>query len=373
VQTPADRGRHAEASVTPYYLSITLSFVAAVAAQSIGVARAAPGQVRVPVPRSAMAGMAVISGLVLALVAALRWRVGTDYWAYEFAYPAYKSVDWAELDFLGEPGIRVIAKVSSHIHDDPTTMFAMAALITVGLTVRTIYRYSTMFALSMLLYVLTTTWQLSFNAVRQCLAAAILFAGHRYITDRRLGKWVLVVAVAMLFHVSALVLLFLYWLPRKQIGVGRSTLLLLVAWSAVLFYDYVASALSVIKAQDIQTSSYFIEDVNPLRIAAAFAPPILYAALTDRSKLRPEDFFYINALILNAVILLGAVGSAYIARFAIYTTFYTAIAIPRMLNMDDRREASFIAGIVVCCYAVFWFLETSTASTLSDFRWVFER
>ena len=70
--------------------------------------------------------------------------------------------------------------------------------------------------LSIALFVLLGTWQGSFNGVRQYLAAAIIFAGHSLILNRRFKLFLLVVLMAALFHISALVCLAFYFVPLQR-------------------------------------------------------------------------------------------------------------------------------------------------------------
>ncbi|MCW2782060.1 MAG: hypothetical protein JWR35_2509 [Marmoricola sp.] len=316
---------------------------------------------------------AVLAGLVLTFVAAFRWRVGTDYDTYALVYDRYKSVPWSDLRPLREPGINVIAKIGQFINDDYASMFAVAAVITVGLTVRTIYRNSTAFALSIALYILTSTWQGSFNGIRQYVACAILFAGHRYILERKFRKYLLVVLVASLFHISAIVMVLLYWVPRARLGIGRVVILLGLTVAAGAAYRYAGDIIDAIKQGDQSTGSYFARHVSRLRIVAAFGPSVFYALFTRKDRLDEAGFFYANVLFVNAAILLASSGSAYLARFAIYTGVYSALAIPRLFNMEDRRFVALATVVTVAIFGVFWYFDTTSTPSLENFHWINQR
>ena len=182
--------------MTTYYVVIALTFFVAVLGTS-RVPATPDGSEGEPerIARTSPAAVALVT-LILAGVSALRWRVGTDYVSYSNLYDEYINTPASEWGWDTEPGIRILAKIGAQWRDDYAVMFALAAIITVGLIVGALGRHSKAFAFSILLYILTATWQGSFNAVRQYLACAILFAGHRFILERRLIPWVLVVAVA---------------------------------------------------------------------------------------------------------------------------------------------------------------------------------
>lgn len=316
---------------------------------------------------------AFLCGTVLVLVSALRWRVGVDYWQYEALYPRYASTAWSELSLLGEPGIRVLARVGSWLVDDPATMFAAAALITVGLTVRTIYRTTSQFALGVLIYIFSTAWQLSFNGVRQHVAVAILFAGHRFVIERRMRAWAGVVAIGALFHLSALVGLALYAVPRRRLSPARLLLIMSVGVGMLFAYDALGALFDMVKQAEVSQGSYFTERVNPLRLAMAAAPLLLYSMFTAKNRLTPAEHYYVNMQFVAVATLIGALGSAYIARFYQYFVVYLSVATPAILRLRTRGLRHAILPVVLLAYAGFWYLETAQVSALSNFKWIFER
>lgn len=321
--------------------------------------------------RLTLAGLSVIA--ILVAVAGLRWRVGVDFAQYADSYERrYSLVGWSDLRPWSEPGIQAIAIVSRHVRDDPSTMFFLASLITVGLTVWTFYRNTTYFSLAVALYILTSTWQGSFNGVRQYLACAIVFAGHRLIVDRRFRRFALVVGLAFLCHVSAAVLLLLYWVPRAKLSAPTIISMLLTAAVAVNLYPIFGEILDSVRGEGYSDVGYFTEQVSPFRIALAFVPAAVYLLFSDREKLTSRGHFYGNMMIVHAVVFLSAYGSAYVARLAIYTGVFVPLALAELLPTRNRSLRRLLIFGILGAYAVFWYLETSATPALANFRWAFE-
>lgn len=322
---------------------------------------------------SARQVFAWLAGSVLVVVAALRWRVGVDYWNYDRLYPKYESVAWSDLSLLGEPGIRVLAKLGGWVRDDSAGMFALAAVITVGLNVRTIYRSTNLFALGLLIYILSTVWQATFNGLRQQLAVAILFAGHRYIIERRLHAYIGIVLIAILFHLSASVGLLFYAIPRSRLGFSRALLLMSSGMIALFAYDAIGAVFEWVKQADFSEATYFAEQINPLRLAMAGAPLVAYSLFTEKRRMTPSEFFYVNMLFVGLASLIAGMGSAYIARFYQYFAIYLPVALPAILKTRDRQLQHAIFPLALGAYVAFWYLETATESALSNFRWILQR
>ena len=317
----------------------------------------------------------VLAAATLIAVGALRWRVGTDYGAYSSEYADYVAMPWRGYDLVNEPGIRALSRLAFYVRDDYTTMFALAAAITIGLSVYTLYRDSNAVAFSVLLYVITGPWLGSFNGVRQYLACAIIFAGHRMILERKLGRWLLVVLVAGLFHISAYLMVLLYFIPRRRLSPISAIVLIVLAGFATEVYGRFLELVVVFRVdQDFGgQGSYFLEEVNPLRIAAALAPLVFYALFTDKTKLSSDDHFYVHILLLHGAIMLASSGSAYVARFAIYTGVFLCLAIPRLVTSKDPRARAFVILLIIAFYGLFWYVETAGIRELANYRSVFDR
>ena len=292
--------------------------------------------------RTRIPQFAFLAGAVLALVAALRWRVGTDYWTYERLFSDYVQVNLLEVGPLGEPGLPALAQVAQLIRgDSAATMFALAALLTVGLFVSTLWRCSPAFPLSLALFILLGTWQGSFNGVRQYLAAAIIFAGHSLVLDRRFRPFLLVVAIAALFHVSALVCIALYFVPMRRLRLAAMLLLVVGSVLVITAQGQILEQIGSLRwgpeGVGLSQGSYALETLHPLRVAFAFVPVGLFLVAVNKKRLMEVDHFYVNLLFINAAIYVAASGSAYLARFTIYSSMFLLITIPRLVAAIDEK------------------------------------
>ena len=355
--------------MTVYFITILLVTVSSLAAQRFGKIESSNGEFRIIPSRL----FVFIVATCLVIVGGLRWRVGTDYWQYSINYDRYVTSVWNSLITFSEPGINIIAWISSKVYDDYTTMFFIASLITITLFVTTISKYSRMFAFAILLYIFIGAWQGSFNGVRQYLACAVLFAGHRYILNKKFLKYSLVVLIASIFHISSLSMIILYFIPRKKLGIRNLLFLITLSLIVIYSYGFIFEFIEAYKESSIISTSYAQREVSLLRVLVAFAPLLLYFTLTNKSKLSKEDSFYINLLFVNAAVMLATSQSAYLARFALYTNVFTIFGIPRLININDKYSRLLLQFIIIVLYAVFWYIEVSKTSNLVNFRWIFER
>lgn len=310
---------------------------------------------------------------ILICVSGFRWWVGTDYGGYARAYSIRATLAWDSIFSFNEPGLNIIAKVASIIYNDYVTMFFIAAVITIGLSVITISKYSDMFTYSILLYIFMGCWHSSFNAVRQWLACAILFAGYRLMIERKFWRYLLVVLVASAFHTTALIMLFVYFLAMKKISIINIAFVLVGTIVMLFSYDFVFNVIGLYKGHELEMAEYMTNSVNIFRVLVTYAPLVLCLFFTRKKVLTTEETFYINILIVNAALMTATLNSAYLARIGIFTNIYSILAFPKLLKTENKRTTQFLKWGIVALYSVFWFIEVSGSRDLNNFRWIFNR
>lgn len=315
----------------------------------------------------------IMTATILICVAGLRWRVGTDYWQYMYSYQDYISISWAQLWNFNEPGIIIIAKISSLISNDYTLMFFLSSFITVGLTVKTLSKYSSMFSLSILLYIFIGSWHGSFNGIRQYLASSIIFAGHSLIINRKPLKYFALVILASLFHTTALLMIFLYFIPLEKLKMRHIIILMFSSIILVYSYDYILNTVGMLKGNPIVVNEYITREVSRFRIMVRFAPLMIYFLFTNRFPLKKEDSFYLNILFINAALSFITSNSAYLARFVIYTNIFSTLSYPKLLNFNDKRVALLLKIIIIFFYFIYWYIEITQSQNLKNFQWIFNR
>lgn len=330
----------------------------------------------IPPLRSSRSLLALSTILAVAVIGALRWRVGTDYWAYEAFYPEYVQEAARTLDLLGEPGVRWIAWVSSLIHDDPATFFAVTSLITVLAILGTTWKWTCAVAFSAVLFILTGVWTVSFNAVRQYLAIAVLVAGHQAIVNRRLLRWIAIVLAASLFHVSALFGLLFYFVPTRRLSwkgvlaAGALGIATLYAWETIL------TLLMGALGRELEgEGAYSHEQLHPLRVGLAVMPIVLALVLPSRAgPTSRSGHLYVNLTVLHGISVLAASQSALLARFSLYPQAFLPLGLAYITQgVRNTAQRTLVRLILVVIYGLFFAFEISVTANLRDFRWLWER
>ncbi|MEO3945378.1 EpsG family protein [Gorillibacterium sp. CAU 1737] len=301
---------------------------------------------------------AILASMALVLVAGLRNNIG-DTFSYMHAY-RYGVFTWSSLDFSKDFGFNILQLLLKQISDDPQLLVFVTATVTTGLIVRILYRYSRMYELSLYLYITTGMFTTSMNGIRQFLAAAILFAGTRYLLNGDWKRFFLLVLFASTVHRSALVLLPLYFLVRAPAWTKQTFLLIGGAILIVLGFNQISGTVfSVI--QDTQYGHYssFSEGgASLVRVLVAAAP--LAIAFYGRHKLKllsPQLDPIINLSLLNVLVLLIATQNWIFARFTIYFGLYPLLLIPWLVKVFREKDQKLFYYVLILFYLLFFLYE----------------
>ena len=356
--------------MTVYYVTLIAVFIFSVAATGYVCGKDNFGRIKY----NGIGNVYIfICTAILIFVAGFRYKVGTDYWEYMYGYE-YRRDNWLQyVREFDEPGIHIIAKLGSYIKDSFATMFFLAAFITVGLIMWTIKKYSTNFVFSVLLYLFIGCWHGCFNGIRQFLAMSIIFAGHRFLYEKKFWKYAMVVFIAMCFHKTAIIMLPIYFLWNKKLDIKTIFMSMGVAIIIRYSYDSIFSFVSFLQGSEVDTGfSYATSSVNSLRVLVTLAPLFLIW-ISLKGKFMEEDLeakFYAFMVIINAMFSFATTNSAYLARAMIYTEIFQVLAYPRLLICFDDNSKK-IAQMLICGLFLIYWLTGLYITDMREYQFIF--
>lgn len=315
-----------------------------------------------------------LATMILVLVAGLRYRVGTDYVQYALNFNMYQL---EPIELFSQPAIHIIARISGILYDDYATWFLLMSLITIVPVMKTISKHSIAVGMSVILYLFLGCWHYSFNIVKQSAAAAILFATYPALRDRKLFRWCLACLVAATFHVSALLMIPVYFLVGAKITVKRTVLIISFGVVILLSYDYLFGMVDVLKGEGtlgLVRSADKNNGVNILRILVHCAPAAVYFVFYKAYDSRDRNFACLfNLSLLNAMLNVGSMNSIYLNRFCVYTNIFNTLFIPMLFTPLKSKRYRWIKGLAMALYFVFWAYDLYKGSSTVNYHWVFNR
>lgn len=176
----------------------------------------------------------IVSTVCLFIVSSLRYGIGFDYASYSEQYVQMSQMSLFEFTskYRYEFGFCLFMKLCTFISRDPVFFFAAVSLIISALTALFIYTECDFrfWGFAVYFYMTLGYFYGSMNLLRQYLAASVALFSIRFILKRKPIPFFIIVLAASLFHMSALILIPVYFLAN--IRLNRKILLIYAAVTA---------------------------------------------------------------------------------------------------------------------------------------------
>ncbi len=311
-----------------------------------------------------------VVGSAMVLVAGLRdYRVGTDTGNYLRQFQRSESFV-SVTEGRNEVGYHFLSWLARSISESYSVLLLMIAAIVVVCYLPTIVKLSRRYETALFLFIALGAYTFFFNGARQGIAAAICFAAMPFLLQRRAWPYFATVALAMLFHRSALVALPLYFLAAPRISPLRLGLLAVATAMTVIFLRvFVGFAANLF---DDKYAVYAEATEGGGTVMLAFllgqGAALLWLQRTIRQDQREVYCRLLNIYLVGLVIAVSAVVSSVnpsgLLRLHIYFSSMAILLWPMVFIQISERVLRGIASVGFLAVAVAFFVMTTT--TFSD-------
>ena len=160
--------------------------------------------------------LSFFSALPMIFVASVRYDVGKDFF-YTYV-PYFQSIKYGTVSSQLEPLYHLINVAVVKLNGGYPWVFAISAVIFLGIIFYQCFRDSPIVYLSIFLLVGTTYYFIFFNTMRQLIGCSILLLSIKYARERKLIKFLIVVAFASGFHSSCMAFILFYFISNIKLN-----------------------------------------------------------------------------------------------------------------------------------------------------------
>ena len=246
--------------------------------------------------------------------------------------------------------------------DSQVWLFVIAAVS--GLCVlRTMYKHSVDFPLTIFIFVATNTYLWMINGIRQFLAAAILFAFSDWLFQKKTVRYLILILLLSTIHNSVLIMIPIYFVVISRPLWNKKIIFFIIAiLGCVLFADQFTDFFAEVTGY----GSNVLETggSNIMRVLVSAVPVVL--AFWKRKQIKELDSPIMDICINMSVVttcfyLLSSFTSGiYIGRIPIYFTMYGMLLLPWLLQkVFDRKERAVLYAFCVICYIFYFMVDTA--------------
>lgn len=301
--------------------------------------------------------------------------VGKDTENYRYFFQKYAAMPWKQLfSESHEFGFTYYNKLISCFTKNPQVYLAITAAITSALIYPTYRRLCTDSSLTIVLFCLMSTFVMMFSGIRQMLAIALGVRAYEFVRNNKLILYGLTVALAVTFHVSAIMLLLLY--PAYHLKITKKwlygivpTLLLIFVFNRPIF-TFLGSILARFTQYDATITS-----------TGAYSMLILFVLFTifayvipDEKKLDQETIALRNILLIALAIQLFAPLHTLAMRMNYYFIIFIPLLMPKIVEARSKKYAEigrFGRHVMVLFFLAYFFLVTASSGSLHVFPYHF--
>ena len=281
-----------------------------------------------------------------------------------------KFMTWVDCFTSGVAvGNALFRKIVAEVFGNPQWYFIITAFIIVYCTVHVIKKYSPSLFLPIFLFYTIGSYFTSNNVTRQAMAVAITMLSWKYIFDRKIFKFLLMVFLASTIHISAIFFLPMYFLSDIKLGRNQYIIYLLFGLGIFVARSPIIHFFQRLVYSNYTETSYGTTGSNPLRLILTGVVAIyLYfysrnydnvrkIALEKNENINPELFvnFIGHSTVINILFSIFSVTNMLLlSRMAMYWSFQAILCIVYATKTNEKRN-TYILTTVIIAVAIIWF------------------
>ena len=313
----------------------------------------------------------VFSALTMIVVTGFRYQVGADYTPYE-AYFYNVAITGSQGRF--EIGYYLLNLFVAQFTTNPRVMFVVCAAVFYTFCYAAISRLSSDVSLSVFLIIGCGYFFSFMNGTRQLIAAAIILFALTTIGKRKNIPFLLLVALAATFHLSAIVCVIIPLLRCVKLNGWSIAVIAFVCIAFSTVADtYALQLAELLGYGDYLTQGTFKAKAGYVQVAInacilVFAVAMYYKGQRKDSFLELLIFMQIITLFLAA--MAGSV--ALIQRIQLFFGMQQVLLIPRALDaIDDKRGRWLFRCGLIAVYLVYIYVTVGlwNSNVVLPYKW----
>lgn len=300
----------------------------------------------------------VYSFLILFLFSGLRYDVGVDYLSYLELFNDSSVLN----ENIKEPGFAGLFYIFKRIGVSFFVVNILLSFVIIFFAFKYIRKYSPLIFLSLLIFYSTGQYYFNtFNAVRQAIAIYVFWCSLDLIKNKKVVAYFFcILFISLFFHMSAILLFPLYFVVRRQYGIGIkiATLIGIILGSEIIVQLVGASSYSVYLkfdqfASDVTSTTYFLFFLSCFFFFLSWKYP---QYTLDSSIFNNLNYLALLTLTLT-IVFRGTPLIMITNRFSYYFTPVYIVLIPVFVSkiqvLTNRR---IILGITIVFYAILCYI-----------------
>lgn len=309
------------------------------------------------------------------LVAMRHEDVGNDTRVYIHYFNKYNSMSFSSLrGQITEIGFYYFNRFIAIFTEEPQAFIAINSIIVAVMIYPTYKRMCLDPSLSIVIFCVMPTFVMMFSGIRQMMAIGIGFIAYEFTRNKKIIPYVLCVILAVLFHTSAFVLIFMY--PLYHTRITKKWLLVVAPVLAFVFVfnREIFSVLTIILSRFTNYEGEVSSTGAFTMIILFFIFSVFAFLIPDDDKLDSETIGLRNFLLFSLLIQMFAPLYNTAMRMNYYYIIFIPLLMPKIIRYRSEKWSQIaILGrhVMVAFFLVYFFFTAARGRSLNVFPYHF--
>lgn len=306
----------------------------------------------------------LIALIIPIIVATLRYGVGTDYFNYMRNFKLSYNINLKEYIYensILETGKFFINKIGQCFDSYLIVLLVSSSLVIIFIYISIIY-HKNKISVSLSFYIfLCIYFPMSFNIMLQYIAVALVAISYRYIFEKNIFKFTLIILFAGFFHSTALMMFPIYFLwSKKNNDIVKNWKLILgiiIMIFIALNYQEILKVLSELSG--MESYSIYVTDKYSGNNRDIYMKFLLFVGtlifIKPLIRYDKRNKLYILFVIFNLIIGITGYTSPFVKRISIYLEVSQIFLIPCFVRICNNINIRKIVAYLVYIYPIMYF------------------
>lgn len=313
--------------------------------------------------------------ILLALLMFRHTSMGNDTLVYKDIFEYIATSSWSvALRRSPEIAWTFVCKLISTLGGDFRWVIVLSAILGVWWIAKAYIKYSTDASLTIAIFIITPCFILLFSGLRQSIAISLGFIAFEFVRQKKIVPFLLVVVIAVLFHTSAFMIIFMYPLYHLQIKKEWLFFIIPLLFLVFIFNQQIFVFLGFLLSQftDYETTISLTGSFTMLILFAIFA--IFSFIFPDEKNLDADTIGMRNFLLLTVALQMFAPLHTLAMRMNYYYITFIPILLPRIISHRSVKWEQIgkpTRYILVAFFVTYFFVTAPTDNLLHTFPYHF--
>lgn len=297
-----------------------------------------------------------LAAFLLMIIVSLRnLSFGTDTLVYIEKFRKYNLIEFSQIiDYLNkidekDKTFYLLVRILNLFSLEESLIVVLFSILFLTSVFWMIYKYSNNSLISIILFICLGYLFFSLTGLRQTFALTFIIFSYKYLRERKIYKFIILVLLASLFHSTALVFLIAYPLVYLKLGIKHLVVLILAFLINILFNSQIYSLLKNFIFNE--QYEYYLNNEESLNYSGFLIQLSIFLFCLIFKKViltkSPENITFYNLIFIGLIFQLFATNIAVVFRISLYFSIFSIILFSNVISSFKDVYIRILVNIIV--------------------------